>query len=325
MINLKNKNILVTGGTGSWGTAFCEYLQKVGNIPNKLVIFSRDWFKQQTLRDRLNNPDYIAWRIGDVRDKERLKRAFCDIDIVIHAAAIKEIVTCETHIKETVMTNVDGTQNVLDACIDCGVERAILISTDKAVAACNAYGMSKAMAEKIFIQGNTYSGGCGTKFSVCRYGNVIGSNGSVAQLYKKLAEEGLQPLPVTDLHMTRFFYKINDAIEFVLTCFDIMQGGETYIPKIPSVSILDLTKAFGRDYHITGIRPGEKLHECMVPAEMAHLTLDCGDYYLIKPTIPFRNDLIYGTWQIRQLPESFSYDSVTNPDFLTVEQIKELI
>ena len=327
-MNLKGMNILITGGTGSFGTAFCEYIIKTNNIPNKLVIFSRDWLKQQNLKDRLRNPDFVAWRIGDIRDRDRLKRAFDDIDIVIHAAAIKEIVTCEKHIKETIMTNVDGTQNVLDACIDCGVKKALLISTDKACKPINAYGISKAAAEKIFIQGNAYAGGKDIKFSVCRYGNVIGSNGSVVKIFKQLIDEGAKELPVTDERMTRFFYPMDDAIRFVLNSLDIMQGGETFIPKIKSIGITDLCKAFDMPYKVIGIRPGEKLHEEMVPAEMFHLTLEQGLYYLIIPTVEYnlnanyKDEKRYGI----QLPvkDGFSYNSLDN-EYMSIEEIRKHI
>jgi len=323
MINLSGRNILITGGTGSFGTAFCQYIIKKNNIPNKLVIFSRDWLKQQKLRDKLNNPDFICWRIGDVRDRDRLKRAFDDIEIVIHAAAIKEIVTCEKHIRETVMTNIDGTQNVLDACIDCGVEKALLISTDKACKPINAYGISKATAEKIFIQGNVYAGNKDIIFSVCRYGNVSGSNGSVVQVWKDKIEKGEMP-ELTDERMTRFWYPMEDALKFVLDCLRRMQGGETYVPKIASIRMFELAKAMGiEEYKIMGIRPGEKLHEEMVPVEMSHLTYDCGEYYLIKPTVGFNTSIKYVIGEL--VPDGFSYNSFDNARYLSNEEIKQTI
>jgi UDP-N-acetylglucosamine 4,6-dehydratase len=245
------------------------------------------------------------------------------VDYIIHAAAIKYIVECEYNTRKTMAINCQGTQNVVDAAIRNGVKKTILISTDKACSPINTYGVSKAMAEKIIINGNNLAGKRNSRFSVCRYGNVIGSNGSIIPLYKKLIADGAKELPVTHPDMTRFFYKMDDAIRLVLNSLEMMQGGETYIPKMPSAKITDIPKAFNMPYYISGIRPGEKLHEYMIPKESAHLTLDCGKYYKIKPTYSFTDSIDYDKEGIT-VPEDFEYNSKDN-EYLTVEQIKELI
>jgi UDP-N-acetylglucosamine 4,6-dehydratase len=277
-----DKTLLITGGTGSLGTAFCKYLIKKNMIPKKLIIFSRDWLKQKNLKTQLGDPEFMRWRIGDVRDKDRLRQAFKDADYIIHAAALKDLPSAEENPDEAMSINSEGTKNVRDIAIECGVEKAILISTDKACNPINTYGMSKAVAERYFLDGNVYSAGK-TKFSVCRYGNVINSNGSVIPVWKKLIENGAKELPVTDERMTRFFYPMEDAIKLIIDSLATMQGGELFIPQIPSIRIIDLAAAFGMPYKIIGIRPGEKLHE----------SLENG------------------------------YDSGSNPCFLTVEEIKK--
>jgi UDP-N-acetylglucosamine 4,6-dehydratase len=277
-----DKTLLITGGTGSLGTAFCKYLIKKNMIPKKLIIFSRDWLKQKNLKTQLGDPEFMRWRIGDVRDKDRLRQAFKDADYIIHAAALKDLPSAEENPDEAMSINSEGTKNVRDIAIECGVKKAILISTDKACNPINTYGMSKAVAERYFLDGNVYSAGK-TKFSVCRYGNVINSNGSVIPVWKKLIEDGAKELPVTDERMTRFFYPMEDAIKLIIDSLATMQGGELFIPRIPSIRIIDLAAAFEMPYKVTGIRPGEKLHE----------SLEDG------------------------------YDSGTNPHFLTVEEIKK--
>jgi UDP-N-acetylglucosamine 4,6-dehydratase len=286
---IEGKSILVTGGSGSWGSAFCEYIKKNNLKPRKLVVFSRDYMKQQILRENVGDMDYMqgegCWLTGDVRDLERLKKAFNGIDIVIHAAAMKHIQNCENDPQEALLTNVVGTNNVVEAALYRKVQKTILISTDKAVESITTYGTTKAMAEAIVIGGNKYKGMNDTRFSVCRYGNVVGSDGSVVPIFKKLIAEGAEYLPVTDERCTRFWYPMKDAIEFVLDSLDKMRGGETFIPKIPSIRIIDLCEAFGKPYKVIGLRCAEKIHE--------KLTAD--------------------------------YDSGTNPEFLTVEQIRELL
>lgn len=278
-----NKTILITGMTGSFGTAFSKYL---GQSPKKVICFSRDWLKQKNLRDELRNPTNFRWFIGDVRDKDRLIRAMKDVDIVVHAAAIKDLESCEYNPQECLQTNVQGTQNVIDACIERKVSKCLFISTDKAVNPINTYGVSKAMAEKLWINANKYAASDDIRFSVCRYGNVWGSSGSIGPVWKKLIEQGATELPVTDERMTRFHFLMKDVVKFVDDSLNKMQGGEIFIPRLPSIRIVDLAAAFGIPYKVVGIREGEKLAETM------------GDY---------KDDVLQ--------------DSSNNPWFLTVEEI----
>lgn len=273
------KNILITGGTGSFGKAFTKYLLTNDN-PNKLIIFSRDWLKQQQMRDELGNPENVRWFIGDVRDLERLKRALYGVDFVIHAAAIKDIDACTYNPSEALETNVIGSRNVIDACIYNEVTKTILISTDKAVNPTNTYGKTKALAESLFIDGSAYAAGHATKFAVCRYGNVIGSAGSVIPKFKQLIAEGAESLPLTDGRMTRYMFPMADAIKYVYDSLIRMQGGEIFIPEMKSAYILDLIEAFDMPYHIIGIRPGEKLAETLYTDE--HETSETAPKYNIK-------------------------------------------
>lgn len=273
------KNILITGGTGSFGKAFTKYLLANDN-PTKLIIFSRDWLKQQQMCEELGNPENVRWFIGDVRDLERMKRALYGVDIVVHAAAIKDIDACTYNPFEAVQTNVIGTQNVIDACIYNNVGKAILISTDKAVNPTNTYGKTKALAESLFIDGSAYAAGHASKFAVCRYGNVIGSNGSVIPKFKQLITTGAESLPLTDGRMTRYMFPMADAIQLVYDSIIKMKGREIFIPEMKSAYILDLIEAFGMPYHIIGIRPGEKLHETLYTDE--HETSETAPKYTIK-------------------------------------------
>lgn len=255
------KTILITGGAGSFGSFFCKHLLSLN--AKKIIIFSRGWLAQMELRNKLGNPDNHRWFIGDVRDRDRLIRATKDVDILIHAAAIKCLDACEYNPSEAMLTNVVGTQNVIDACIENGVKRCLLISTDKAVNPINSYGISKAYAEKLWINANKISANDDIRFSICRYGNVIGSAGSIIPIYKKLISDGVEKLPVTDERMTRYFFQMNEAIEFVTESIEKMQGNEIFTPKLKSVRIVDICKAFNMPYEIVGIKPGEKLHEQM--------------------------------------------------------------
>jgi UDP-N-acetylglucosamine 4,6-dehydratase len=290
---LQNKTILITGASGSLGSALSEYILK-NDPPKKLIIFSRDWLKQQVLKDKLSklekevylgNTETVRYFIGDIRDKDRLKMAFEDVDIIINAAAIKDIISCAYNPSECLLTNVMGVQNVVDVAIECRVEKVLQISTDKAFSPINTYGFSKAMAEDLIIQGNNYSGNRKTKMSVVRYGNVAGSNGSIIPVFKKMIANGATELPLTHPSMTRFWFEMSDAVRFVLDSIDKMNGGEIFIPQLPSVRIVDVIEAFGLPYKIVGLRGKEKIHEAM----------------------------------------DENYDSGSNPIFLSVDEIRESI
>jgi UDP-N-acetylglucosamine 4,6-dehydratase len=261
---IEGKAVLVTGGSGSFGTAFCEYVKSHNLKPRKLVIFSRDYMKQQILKNRLGELDYMVYITGDIRDKERLEKAFKGINIIIHAAADKFIEHCEEDPDEALKTNVIGTRNVVEVALYRKVNKTILISTDKCYQSITTYGTTKAMAERIVLGGNKYKSSDDIRFSVCRYGNVSGSNGSVIPLYKKLIAEGTEYLPVTDERMTRFWMSMDAALKFVLDSIEKMQGGEVFIPRdIPSIRITDLCAAFGKPYKIIGLRCNEKIHESL--------------------------------------------------------------
>jgi UDP-N-acetylglucosamine 4,6-dehydratase/5-epimerase len=254
---MKGRTLLLTGVTGSFGSAFIRYLIKSDNIPNQLIAYSRDWLKQKELRESLNNPDWIKWVIGDVRDKEQLYKVG-SVTMVIHAAAIKDLPTCEKNPEECMKTNIVGTQNIIDYCKDHNITQAVLISTDKAVLPINVYGTSKKMAEKLWIASG---------YNVARYGNVIGSAGSVLPLYRKLIAEGAESLPVTEVNMTRFWFNMDDAIKLVFNALSDEKKGEVFIPDMPSIRIIDLCKALNMPYHIIGVRQGEKLHEDLIPPD----------------------------------------------------------
>jgi UDP-N-acetylglucosamine 4,6-dehydratase len=282
-MNWTDKTILITGGTGSMGSAFAKYL--IQYQPKKLIIFSRGWLAQKNMQDELGDLPFVRFFIGDVRDKDRLMRAFKDVDIVIHAAALKDLPTCEYNPSEALFTNVIGTQNVIDAAIDCGVSKSLLISTDKSVAPCNTYGATKALAERLWLNANRTAANSNIMFSACRYGNVFGSSGSVYPVWKKMIEQGVEYLPITHKDMTRFHFIMNDVMEFVEDSIEKMQGGELFIPRLPSIRITDLAEAMGMPWKEVGIRQGEKIHEEMEPG----------------------------------------YDSRSNPWFLTIDEIKETI
>lgn len=254
-----DKSILITGGTGSLGTALCKHFQD--DPPKRLIIFSTDWKKQEDLRNSLGDPSYMRWFIGNIRDQERLIMAFEDVDFVIHAAAIKSLEACENEPEEALKTNVIGTSNVINAAMSQGVRKVLLVSTDKAVNPINTYGVSKAMAEKLIINANNCVGWKNVRFSVVRYGNVVGSSNSIVPVWKKLIEQGAEYLPITDENMTRFWFPMIDACKFVIDSLERMQGREIFIPKIKSIKITDLAAAFGKPYKVIGIRKGEKLHE----------------------------------------------------------------
>jgi len=324
--SLDRTTILVTGGTGSFGHAFAEWLL-AHHKPKKLIIFSRDEFKQFEMRQRFPQ-ESLRFFIGDVRDAERLERALNGVDIVIHAAALKQVPAAEYNPIECIKTNVIGAENVINTSLDAGVKKVIALSTDKAVNPVNLYGASKLCSDKLFIAANHLAGAGGTCFSVVRYGNVIGSRGSVVPFFKEQKKAG--KLPITDPRMTRFWMRIEDGAAFVARCLWLMRGGEIFVPKIPSMRIVDLAAAIGPEceHQIIGIRPGEKLHEMMVTRDDARLTLEFGEYYVIRPAIHLWNKTevtSYGGEEGRPVATDFEYTSDGNRQWLDVERLKALI
>lgn len=316
---IDNKSVLVTGGTGSFGKKFIRKILE-SNV-KKVIVFSRDELKQYEMAQEFTDKR-LRYFIGDVRDKERLLRAFDGVDIVIHAAAMKHVEACEYNPFEAVKTNIYGAQNIIEAAIDRGVDRVIALSTDKAAAPINLYGATKLASDKLFIAANSYVGEKQTKFSVVRYGNVVGSRGSVVPFFEKKKATGV--LPVTDERMTRFWITLDKGVQFVLDSLERMHGGEIFVPKIPSMSIVDLAKAIGPecDIKIVGIRPGEKLHEVMVTQDDARHTIEFEDYYVIAPEFKWwRSDYTVG----QSVPEGFVYSSEQNEDWLSIEKLKNVI
>ena len=324
-----NKVILITGGTGSFGQRFSTYLLK-NYSPKKIIIFSRDELKQFEMQQQFTAP-CMRFFIGDVRDKERLKTAMGDVDYVVHAAALKQVPAAEYNPNECIKTNIYGAQNVIDAAIAADVRRVIALSTDKAANPVNLYGATKLASDKLFVAANNMSGAKGPRFAVVRYGNVVGSRGSVVPFFHKMLNEGATKLPVTHAEMTRFWITLDEGVEFVVQNFQRMQGGEIFVPKIPSIRILDLVESISgnKDYELVGIRPGEKLHEVMVPQEMAHHSLEFDDHYVITPSIKFFDKTInYLKNKLGEkgqpVDEKFEYHSGTNPHFLSVDELKTL-
>ncbi len=322
----KGKTILVTGGTGSFGKKFTEVVLKRYE-PEKLIIFSRDEFKQFEMSQIFSTDKYptIRYFVGDVRDKERLYRALHKVDYVIHAAALKQVPAAEYNPFEAIKTNVLGAQNVIDAAIDVGVKKVVALSTDKAANPINLYGATKLCSDKLFIAGNSYVGEEKSIFSVVRYGNVIGSRGSVIPFFLKQRRTGT--LSITDPRMTRFWITLEESVELVLESLDVMVGGEIFVPKIPSMNIMDLAKAIAPECktQIVGIRPGEKLHEVLIPANDAHHTLEFDDYFIIQPEFEFWGHRFLNKKNGKAVPEGFEFNSETNPHFLTMEQMRSLI
>jgi UDP-N-acetylglucosamine 4,6-dehydratase len=324
-----NKSILITGGTGSFGRRFTDFLTK-NYSPKKVIIYSRDELKQFEMQQHYN-ASCMRYFIGDVRDKERLISAMRDVDYVVHAAALKQVPAAEYNPNECIKTNIYGSQNVIDAAIAADVSRVIALSTDKAANPVNLYGATKLASDKLFVAANNMSGAKGPRFAVVRYGNVVGSRGSVVPFFHKLLNEGVTKLPVTHAEMTRFWITLDNGVEFVVKNFQRMQGGEIFVPKIPSIRILDLVESISgnRDYEIVGIRPGEKLHEVMVPEEMAHHSLEFDDHYVITPAIKFFDKTVnYLKNKLgevgKPVEEKFEYHSGTNPHFLTIDELKLL-
>ncbi|KFL34208.1 MULTISPECIES: UDP-N-acetylglucosamine 4,6-dehydratase (inverting) [unclassified Sulfurospirillum] len=323
------KNILITGGTGSFGKKYTEILLK-NYTPNKIIIFSRDELKQYEMAQQFTHP-CMRFFIGDVRDLERLKRAMDSVDFVIHAAALKHVPIAEYNPMECIKTNINGAGNVIDAALECKVQKVIALSTDKAANPINLYGATKLASDKLFIAANNIRGSQQTRFSVVRYGNVLGSRGSVVPLFKRLIEEGAKELPITDEHMTRFWITLEQGVHFVLKNFERMQGGEIFIPKIPSMKMSDLAHAMAPHLgiKIIGIRPGEKMHEVMVPKDDSHLTLEFHDHYVIQPTIQFSQKANFTCNALREkgtlVTLGFEYSSDTNTQWLDANSLKEMI
>ena len=322
-----NKNILVTGGTGSFGKMFIKILLEQYR-PNKVIVYSRDELKQFEMQ-QMYNDSCMRYFIGDVRDGERLKYAMEGVDYVVHAAALKQVPAAEYNPMECIKTNVNGAQNVIDAALHAGVKKVIALSTDKAANPINLYGATKLCSDKLFTAANNFVGAKETRFSVVRYGNVVGSRGSVVPFFKRLVAEGAEELPVTDPRMTRFWLRLEDGIEFVLKSFERMKGGEIFIPKIPSMRITDLAEAIapGLPVKVIGIRPGEKLHEVMCPSDLYYETLEFADHFVIMPstqeqTVDYTHNAIGETGAL--VPDGFDYNSGNNPHFLTVEELREM-
>lgn len=315
--------VLVTGGTGSFGKKFIEIMLQEYQ-PAKIIVFSRDELKQHEMRVSGFDHATLRYFIGDVRDVNRLRRAMHGVNIVIHAAALKQVPACEYNPMEAIKTNILGSSNVIEAALDMGVQKVLALSTDKAVNPVNLYGTTKLAAEKLFVQSNAYAAGTKTRFSSVRYGNVVGSRGSVIPIFIKQRENG--KLTVTDTRMTRFWLTLEQGVRFVIRCTEQMLGGEVFVPKIPSTRIIDLANAIApqAELEVIGIRPGEKLHEVLIHEDEARSTIELDDMFVVQPT----TELWFGhQWQERgkTLPDGFRYASDSNPNWLSMEQIREMI
>ena len=318
---LEDKVILLTGGTGSFGKKFTEIVLRDQTLA-KLIIFSRDELKQHEMRSEFND-SRLRFFIGDVRDLDRLRRAMHDVDIVVHAAALKQVLTCEYNPMEAILTNVMGAKNVIDSALDAGIDEVIALSTDKAVSPVNLYGATKLCAEKLFVQSNSYRGTYGTRFSCVRYGNVVGSRGSVVPIFQRQRETG--KVTITDPRMTRFWITLDQGVQFVLRCLDCMEGGEVFVPKIPSMNLMDLKEAVAPecDVEIIGIQPGEKLHEVLISEDEARQTTELEDMYVIQPA--------YQLWkekreqQGKPLPDGYTWASDSQANLLSVDQMKDIL
>lgn len=322
MASLKDKVILITGGTGSFGRRFTERLL-AEHDPQKVIIFSRDEWKQSEMA-RILPDERVRFFLGDVRDKDRLYRAFDGVHVVVHAAALKQIPIAEYNPLEVIKTNILGGANVIDAAVDREVEKVVALSTDKAANPINLYGAAKLCADKLFIAANVYSGPHRTKFGVVRYGNVVGSRGSVIPLFLKMKPTG--KLPITDRRMTRFWITLDQAVDLVIEALEKMHGGEIFVPKVPSMNIGDLAEAIAPEceVEIVGIRPGEKLHEVMVPPDDARRTVEFSTYYVIQPNFPHFHAA--GSWKEgKPVPDGFSYASDSNPQWLSKEELRKLL
>ncbi len=312
---------LITGGTGSFGKRFLRTVLDTTDVA-KVIVYSRDELKQFELQQQYVGDRRVRWFIGDVRDYQRLYRALRGVDVVVHAAALKQVPAAEYNPFEAVKTNIHGAQNVIEASIEQGVQRVIALSTDKASSPMNLYGATKLVSDKLFVSGNAYAGGTDTRFAVVRYGNVVGSRGSVVPFFKARVASGV--LPITDERMTRFWITLEQGVRFVLDNFERMHGGELFVPKIPSMKVVDLARAMAPEarLEVVGIRPGEKLHEEMISAHDSRATVDMGDYYVIQPEFEW--------WSTERLegqpvPDGFSFASNTNDRWLTVEELRQMV
>lgn len=323
---LNNKSILITGGTGSFGKAFTSYVLEHYN-PRKIIIYSRDEFKQFIMQNEFReHASKLRFFIGDVRDRERLVRAFEGVDYVIHAAALKQVPTCEYNPAEAIKTNINGAQNVIDAALDAGVKKVVALSTDKAVNPVNLYGGTKLVSDKLFIAANAYAGAKDICFSIVRYGNVAGSRGSVIPFFHNLIKNGGTELPITDYRMTRFWISLRQGVELVIKALEEAKGGETFISKIPSFKVTDLAQAMlpGCAMPEVGIREGEKLHEIMVPVEDSPRTYEYDKHFIVYPQMVW-SDRQKAQPTGRKVEEGFSYSSGNNTQWLSVEEIRELL
>lgn len=319
---LDKSSVLITGGTGSLGKALIAHLLSETSA-RRIAIYSRDEFKQFHLRQHFKDDPRLRWFLGDVRDTERLKRAFHGVDYVIHAAALKQVDTGEYNPMEFVKTNVLGSQNVIEAAIDAGVRKVVALSTDKASSPINLYGATKLTADKLFVAANNYSQAYGTALCVVRYGNVMGSRGSVIPFFQKMVMEG-KPIPLTDLRMTRFWISLQNAVNFVMESFDLMSGGELYVPRIPSMKLLDLAEAIAPGHEVTeiGMRPGEKLHEEMISADDSRRTIQLGSRFVVTPVVAeWDFELPKGDF----MPEGIAYRSDTNDIWISKEEIQNFL
>lgn len=329
-----NQTILITGGTGSFGRALTRHILQE-NTCHKVIIFSRDEWKQWEMRrsDPIFDHPKIRYFLGDVRDKDRLLRAFHEVNLIVHAAALKQVPAAEYNPSEFIKTNIDGAMNVIDAAIDCGVKKVIALSTDKAVNPVNLYGATKLCSDKLFVAGNAYVGARGyPKFAVVRYGNVAGSRGSIIPFWQKLIDQGNKALPITDERMTRFWITLEQAVQFVRFCFMNIEGGEIFVPKIPSIKIVDLAEAMAPHLskHLCGIRPGEKLNELMISADDSRHTIEFEKHYLILPELASEEPI----YEKRPTPSrlkgkpvsiGFVYASHTNKDWLSIEEMRQFL
>jgi UDP-N-acetylglucosamine 4,6-dehydratase len=318
-----DKVVLISGGTGSFGRKFVQIMLDEVH-PEKLIIYSRDELKQHEMREAGYDHPRLRYFIGDVRDEPRLRRAMHGVDVVVHAAALKQVPACEYNPFEAIQTNIMGARNIVEAALDMGVARVMALSTDKAVNPVNLYGATKLAAEKLMVQSNAYAAGTGTRFACVRYGNVVGSRGSVIPVFLRQRAEGV--LTITDDRMTRFWISLDQGVRFTIRCLEQMQGGEVFVPKIPSMKVIDLAQAIAPGCQVKriGIRAGEKLHEALVSEDEARHTVELGDMYVVEPA----EELWFGrSWadKGKLLPEGFSYTSDRNSDWLTQAQISELV